>query len=139
VDDRSACPPGLQKQVEKRLGAMGIPCAFPRPFCAFDGGPHELLEAFARSFGRPKFLVRAEGDRVGTVEVLRDAPCGSARFVAGILPGTRLPEAPDAGALRHHHHPCLASMEIDPDLEDTIMHLSGYIVRAALKSAMKGK
>jgi hypothetical protein len=28
-------------------------------------------------------------------------------------------------------------MEIDPDLQDTIMHLSGYIVRAAIKSALK--
>jgi hypothetical protein len=28
-------------------------------------------------------------------------------------------------------------MEIDPDLQDTIMHLSGYIVRAAIKSALR--
>ena len=71
------------------------------------------------------------------MEVLRDAPCGSARFVASILPGVRVPEAADTGALRHHHHPCLASMEIDPDLNDTIMHLSGYIVRAAIRAGLK--
>jgi hypothetical protein len=29
-------------------------------------------------------------------------------------------------------------MEIDPDLQDTILHLSGYIVRAAIKSALGG-
>ena len=29
-------------------------------------------------------------------------------------------------------------MEIDPDLQDTLMHLSGYIVRAAIKSAIRG-
>jgi thymidylate synthase len=137
VDDRAACPPGLENQVRKRLATLGIACAFPRPLCGFDGGPHPLLSAFAESFGRPRFAIGRDGDRIVSAAVLRDAPCGSARFVASILPGTRVAEAPDAGALRHHHHPCLASMEIDPDLSDTIMHLSGYIVRAAIASALK--
>jgi len=137
VDDRAACPPGLENQIRKRLAAMGIACSFPRPLCAFDGGPHALLSAFARAFGRPRFAIARDGDRIVSVAVLRDAPCGSARFVASILPGARAAEAPDTGALRHHHHPCLASMEIDPDLRDTIMHLSGYIVRAAIASALK--
>ncbi len=137
VDDRAAFPPGLENQVRKRLAAAGIACAFPRPLCAFDGGPHPLLAAFAAAFGRPRFAIERDGDRIASVTVLRDAPCGSARFVASILPGTRVAEAADTAALRHHHHPCLASMAIDPDLNDTIMHLSGYIVRAAIASALK--
>jgi hypothetical protein len=137
VDDRAACPTGLENQVRKRLAAMGVAHAFPRPLCSFDGGPDRRLAEFAARFGRPKFRIGREGDRVASVEVLRDAPCGSAKFVASLLPGVRVPEAPDTGALRHHHHPCLASMEIDPDLQDTILHLSGYIVRAAIKSALK--
>jgi hypothetical protein len=137
VDDRTACPTGLENQIRKRLSAMGIAHAFPRPLCGFDGGPDKLLSEFAAKFGRPKFRVERVGDRVTSVEVLRDAPCGSAKFVASILSGVRIPEAADTGALRHHHHPCLASMEIDPDLQDTIMHLSGYIVRAAIQSALK--
>ncbi|MGE5190108.1 MAG: DUF166 domain-containing protein [Gemmatimonadota bacterium] len=139
VDDRVACPPGLENQIRKRLAALGIACSFPRPLCGFGGGPHPFLEAFAGSFGRPRFAIRREGDRVASAAVLRDAPCGAARFVASVLPGTRVAEAPDAGALRHHHHPCLASMEIDPDLRDTIMHLSGYVVRAAIASALEGR
>ncbi len=137
VDDRAACPAGLENQVRRRLGALGIACAFPRPLCGFDGGAHPLLAAFAGAFGRPRFAIARDGDRIASVAVVRDAPCGSARFVASILPGTRVAEAPDTGALRHHHHPCLASMEIDPDLRDTLMHLSGYIVRAAIGSALK--
>ncbi|OGP75925.1 MAG: hypothetical protein A2Z13_00135 [Deltaproteobacteria bacterium RBG_16_64_85] len=137
VDDRTACPTGLENQIRKRLAAMGIAHAFPRPLCGFDGGPDRRLDEFAAKFGRPKFRVERDGDRVTSVEVLRDAPCGSAKFVASILSGVRITEAPDTGALRHHHHPCLASMEIDPGLQDTIMHLSGYIVRAAIKSALK--
>jgi len=56
-----------------------------------------------------------------------------------VLPGTRLSEAADTGALRHHHHPCMASMEVDPELSDTLMHLSGYISRAAINAALRGK
>jgi len=139
VDDRAACPPGLENQVRKRLDRMGVTCAFARPLCGFDGGPHPLLEDFAARFGRPSLRIDADGDRVGTVAVERDCPCGAARFVASVLPGTRLSEAADTGALRHHHHPCMASMEIDPDLSDTLMHLSGYIFRAAINKALKRK
>lgn len=139
VDDRAACPTGLENQIRRRLETMGIAFAFPRPFCGFDGGPHAFLDRFAEAFGRPRFRVRADGDRVSSVEVFRDAPCGSARFVASVLPGVRLAEAAEAGALRHHHYPCLASMEIDAELNDTIMHLSGYIFRAAIAAALKEK
>jgi len=139
VDDRAACPRGLENQVRKRLDRMGVASAFPRPLCGFDGGPHPHLDAFSARFGRPKLSITADGDRVGKVEVERDCPCGAARFVASVLPGTRLSEAADTGALRHHHHPCMASMEIDPDLSDTLMHLSGYIFRASIHSAIKGK
>lgn len=136
VDDRGACPPGLENQIRKRLDGMGIAYSFPRPLCSFEGGPHRLLGAFAARFGRPILSIERDGDRVLSVRVLRDAPCGSARFVASILPGVRVREAPETGALRHHHHPCLASMEIDPDRNDTIMHLSGYIIREAIRDGI---
>ena len=42
------------------------------------------------------------------------------------------------GVLRYNN-PCMASMEIDPDLSDTLMPLSGCIFRAAIRSALKGK
>ena len=139
VDDQTACPPGLVNQIRKRLDRMGVAVSFPRPLCSFEGGPHELLEAFAERFGHPILSIRRDGDRVLSVEGLRDAPGGSARFVASVLPGARVREAGDTGALRHHHHPCLASMEIVPDLNDTLMHLSGYIVRAAIRAGLKEK
>jgi len=137
VDDRSVCPRGLENQVGKRLGAMRVAFAFPRPLCGFEGGPHPLLNAFAERFGRPRMRIDADGDRVGLVTVERDCPCGAGRFVAKVLPGTRLSEAADTGALRHHHHPCMASMEFDPELSDTLMHLSGYIFRAAINAALR--
>ena len=139
VDDRAACPRGLENQIGKRLGSMGVAFAFARPLCGFDGGPHPLLSAFASLFGRPRMRIDADGDRVGLVTVERDCPCGAGRFVAKVLPGTRLSEAADTGALRHHHHPCMASMEVDPELSDTLMHLSGYIFRASINAALRGK
>jgi thymidylate synthase len=139
VDDRAACPRGLENQIGKRLGEVGVAFSFARPLCGFDGGPHPLLSAFASLFGRPIVRIDADGDRVGRVTVERDCPCGAGRFVAKVLPGTRLSEAADTGALRHHHHPCMASMEVDPELSDTLMHLSGYLFRAAINKALQGK
>ena len=139
IDDRAACPRGLENQVSARLARMGVAVAFARPLCGFDGGPHPLLSAFAERFGRPSFRIHAAGDRVGSVEVERDCPCGAGGFVAKVLPGTRLSEAADTGALRHHHHPCMASMEVDPELADTLMHLSGYIFRAAIDAGLRRK
>jgi hypothetical protein len=42
------------------------------------------------------------------------------------------------GRPRHHHHPCMASMEVGPELSDTLMHLSGYVFRAAINAALRG-
>jgi len=33
----------------------------------------------------------------------------------------------------------MASMEVDPELSDTLMHLSGYIFRAAINKALREK
>jgi len=33
--------------------------------------------------------------------------------------------------------PRMASMEVDPELSDTLMHLSGYIFRAAINAAIR--
>ena len=47
------------------------------------------------------------------------------------LPDTLSPTLPG--------YPCMASMEVDPELSDTLMHLSGYIFRAAINAALLGK
>jgi hypothetical protein len=33
----------------------------------------------------------------------------------------------------------MASMEVDPELSGTLMHLSGYIVRAAINAGLRRK
>ncbi len=139
VDSRAACPSGLENQVRRRLAAAGIPCAFPRPFGAFAGGESAELSAFAEAFGCPSFRIVRDGERIASADAARDTPCGAGRFVAEGLAGERAAEAADAGALRHHHFPCLASMDVDPELGDTLLHASGYIARDALRDAVGKK
>ncbi len=135
----------LIPDIARRCGAVAVLAAVddrvasPRRLGGSDGGPPPLLSAFADRFGRPRMRIDADGDRVGRVTIERDCPCGAGRFVASVLPGTRLSEAADVGALRHHHHPCMASMEVDPELSDTLMHLSGYIFRAAINAGLRRK
>ena len=94
------------------------------------GDPY--LDEFAKFFGRPLFRVHWERDNVTDVEVVRGAPCGCSLFVAEKLKGVRVDEAPESAGLLHHHYPCLASMAREPDLDDTLMHKSGFAAKDAV-------
>jgi hypothetical protein len=37
----------------------------------------------------------------------------------------------------HHHYPCLASMGIDDDFADTVMHVSGNITKEEVKEQVR--
>ncbi|MCX7683209.1 MAG: DUF166 domain-containing protein, partial [Anaerolineae bacterium] len=41
-----------------------------------------------------------------------------------------------AGML-HHHYPCLAGMVKDPDFNDTLMHVSGHIIKDEVAEQVK--
>jgi hypothetical protein len=69
--------------------------------------------------------------------VKRDAVCGCARYVAQQLIGLSVNEAEEKAGLAHHHYPCLASMGIDSDFGDTLMHISGNIMRDKIGEQIK--
>jgi len=71
------------------------------------------------------------------VEVQRDAVCGCARYVAERLVGVSADDAEQESGMLHHHYPCLASMGIDPDFSDTLMHVSGNILRDNVAAQVK--
>ena len=73
--------------------------------------------------------VDPETRRISAAAVDRDAVCGCARFVAAGLVGLSADEAEEKAGLLHHHFPCLASMGIDADYGDTLMHISGNVIR----------
>lgn len=140
IDRNAALPAGLVGQLAGWLKGAGVAAVFPRPLCSLDEEGYnrvpvrvtydnELIRTFARFFGRPRFELTAEGGRVSSVRVLRDACCGCARFVAEGLSGVPVSEAVEAAGMLHHHYPCLASMNIDEDYQDTLMHVSGNLLR----------
>lgn len=148
IDLQSAMPKGLENQVARWLSDLGIPAAFPRPFCSLTEDGYNrpplsrsyddpLIRRFARRFGRPEFRVNIRDERVTTVEILRHSACGCSLHIAEHLPGVLASESVDEAALLHHHFPCMASMEIDPDYQDTLMHVSGNIVKDRFRFALE--
>jgi hypothetical protein len=145
IDHAASLPKGLQRQVQAWLDEMGIPVAFPKPFCTlteagFNARPlatgydDSFIRRFAAAFGRPEFRVEVEGGRIARVEVVRDSACGCARQVAVQLTGTPVEDAVEKAGMLHHHYPCLASMDRDSDYHDTLMHVSGHQVRDAVRA-----
>ena len=51
--------------------------------------------------------------------------------------GISADEAEQEGGMFHHHYPCLASMGIDVDFSDTLMHVSGNIMRDEIAGQVK--
>ncbi len=145
--DREAwLPRGLARQLRGWLAEMDVKCATPKPLCSLTeshynvkkhrvGFESPLIAEFARFFGRPKVrvIVDPETHDIREIEVLRDAVCGCARHVARELVGVPADEAERLAGLLHHHYPCLASMGIDDDFNDTIMHVSGNILKEEIK------
>ena len=88
---------------------------------------------------RPAFDIQVDPEtRVITAAVARrDAACGCAAYTAERLVGLSADEAEQEGGMLHHHYPCLASMGIDSDFDDTLMHVSGNIMRDEIAEQVK--
>jgi hypothetical protein len=57
--------------------------------------------------------------------------------VAERLVGLSADEAGEKAGLLHHHFPCLASMGKDSDFGDTLMHVSGNILKDNVEAQVK--
>ena len=143
IDSEAWLPRGLARQLRGWLEEMGVACVTPKPLCSLtetDFGLARrkrveyddlLIAEFARYFGQPELRLTVDPDtrQITAAEVRRDAVCGCASFVAARLVGLSADEAEQEAGLGHHHFPCLASMGIDPDYGDTLMHISGNILK----------
>lgn len=143
VDNEAWLPRGLARQLRGWLHEMGITCVTPKPLCSllerrYNTARRQWLEyddpliaEFARYFGQPKLRLTVDPQtrQIAAAEVLRDTVCGCARFVAQGLVGMSADEAEEKAGLLHHHFPCLASMGVDPDYGDTLMHISGNFIK----------
>lgn len=141
ADNRAWLPAGLARQVKNKLATMGVEMVYPVPFCSLtekhSSNPY-ILE-FVRYFGRPEVTIQLSGDRIKEVTIIREAPCGNTRFVANGLVGVWVGDAVEQAGLLHHQHPCLATMGIDPEFNDTLMHRAGLGIKQAVDEALKSK
>jgi hypothetical protein len=150
VDREEWLPRGLARQLRGWLAEMGVACVTPKPFCSLTETHYNLrrhrveyddplIAEFARWFGRPelRIVVDARTRTIVEVEVVRDACCGCARHVAQGLVGVVVDDAEQEAGLLHHHYPCLASMGVDPDYSDTLMHVSGNILKEQVGEQIK--
>lgn len=137
IDNSDWLPEGMKNQIERNLDEMGVKSVFPRPFCILDEVGDVLIDQFARCFGRPKLTLKWENDKIIEVDILVDAACGSAKFVAEKLIGVSIDDAVEKAGLAHHHFPCLAAMKVEPDIEDTLMHVSGFQIKQAVDKILE--
>jgi len=143
VDSEAWLPRGLARQLRNWLEDMGVTCVTPKPLCSLTEDRYgvsrgkqveyddELISEFAGYFGMPdlRLTVDPDSNTITAASVSRDAVCGCARFVAERLGGVSADDAEQEAGLLHHHYPCLASMGIDADFGDTLMHVSGNVLR----------
>lgn len=148
IDRNASLPEGLARQVKGWLEAIDVAVAFPKPFCSLTESSYnrtplvqpledETLKRFARHYGRPSFRIEVEGGLISEIEVLRDAGCGCAANIAQGLLGTAVQDAIEAAGLLHHHFPCLADMQKDGDYHDTLMHVSGNLLKDTIREALR--
>ncbi len=143
IDNEAWLPRGLARQLRGWLEEMGVACVTPKPLCTLtetDYGTgrrrriayqNPLIAEFARHFGQPELDITVDPHtrRITAVRVRRDSVCGCARYAAEGLVGLSADDAEHEAGMLHHHYPCLASMGIDADYGDTLMHISGNILK----------
>lgn len=152
IDDEAWLPRGLARQLRGWMERIDVVCVTPKPLCSLtehDFGvtfrerieyENEQISAFAKYFGMPELVIEVdpEKDEIAGVEVVRDAVCGCARYVAENLVGISVEKAEEKAGLLHHHYPCMASMKKLREFNmDTLMHNSGNIVRKNVAEQIK--
>jgi hypothetical protein len=150
IDDAAWLPNDRVNQLRQGLEELKVACVFPKPFCSlaetqynvrehaisFEDGP---IREFARHFGQPalKILVDADARVLQQVEVLRDSPCGCARYVAEKLVGLSVDEAEQQAKVFCHQFPCLAGTTVDDEYKDTLLQISDHILQGVLQSQLE--
>ena len=146
IEDSIEVPSGLRKQAEETCLELGLESAFPKPFCSLEPSKDKpVISRFVNELKVGKPLMDASigtyggKDIVESAVVRRSAPCGSTWYVAKSLTGVQTEKAIlyDAIARAHHSYPCTATMSIDPEAKEPILHIGGYLIREAVEEALK--
>jgi hypothetical protein len=151
VDNENCLPRGLAQQLRGWLEKMDVACATPKPLCSLTETDYwvtrrqrlehhsSIIAEFARYFGKPEFSIMLDpvSRKIISMDVKRDAVCGCARYVAQKIVGVMADDAEYEAGMAHHHYPCLASMGVDIDFSDTLLHVSGNIMKDNVAEQVK--
>lgn len=146
IEDFTEVPSGLKNQLEGICQELGLESSFPKPFCSLQ--PSQDKPTISRlatelNIGRPSLQIstvkRGDQEVIDSVVVKRSAPCGSTWYIAQKLKGVKTtPDILyDAVAKAHHSYPCTATMSVDPETEEPILHIGGFIIREEVNKALK--
>jgi hypothetical protein len=146
IEDFVDVPSGLANQVQEKCRELGLEVAFPKPFCSLR--PSASTPTISRfitelNVGRPSLEILTEKrggcELIDSVIVRRSAPCGSTWYVARKLIGTETKKDTlyDVVAKAHHSYPCTATMAVDPETKEPILHMGGYVIREEVEKALK--
>ncbi len=145
IEDFREVPSGLRKQVEEKCRELELENSFPKPFCSLE--PEENKPTVSRfvtelKIGRPLLEIstveKGESEVIESTIVRRSAPCGSTWYVARKLIGveTNRKILYDSVAKAHHSYPCTATMNVDPEVKEPILHIGGYNIREEVEKAL---
>jgi len=146
IEDFLEVPSGLKRQVEEECLEQGLESAFPKPFCSLEAEEDKPLVSrlvLELKVGRPSLelsvVKRGGREVIGAAIVRRSAPCGSTWYIARKLLGVEVRKEIlyDVIAKAHHSYPCTATMNVDPEVKEPILHLGGYIIRDEVERALR--
>lgn len=140
-EDPSWVRPGLVQQVTRSCARFGIESAFPKPFCSLQPLT-PLLAEFCDQYrvGRHRFTVHCRDGLIADAHCLSSSGCGLTAWVVEQLVGERCDDSlPHRAAELLHLRPCLASMALDDEDGDTIMHHAIAIIEQASRDALAEK
>ena len=140
IENRNWCLTGLKRQLEEKLEEVGIEHAFPKPFCSLEETGRPVIDGFIGRYkiGKPLVEVDVTDGMISEATVIRSAPCGSTWYVVQQIKKSRISQIEDTVAVAHHAYPYTASMDIDPEFNEPILHIAGYNIREAVKDAIEG-
>ena len=128
-EDPDWVTPWIRSEVTRRCRSIGLESAFPKPFCSLEEGAGPHIDRFMEEFrlGKPEIEIEVRDGMIREARVLRSAPCGATYYVAWNLKGTFIDADIDEVVTKYwHSYPCVASMKMDRELGDTILHKGGY-------------
>ncbi len=134
VHDPKGMPPGLMQEIKETADDKGLVVVFAKPFCILQPMGDPFIDEFAGKLGKPVMEIEFD-DHVKSVKVVRDAPCGCTTFIAEELVGAPVEEAEHVADIKFHNYPCQASMSVDRNFGDTILHIAGYQSKEAVRRA----